>query len=291
MNAGRKAGAPPAMRARLTGAGRYDDGYTLIEVAVALTLSSLIVVSAYLSLVTLSRFYAVQTAAAEARDAARVATEVLAAELRAVSPGGGDLYAVGVDSVALRSTTGLGVICAVSGTAVSLRRVTGSFGDADTDSALLFVEGDPDTSLDDAWRAAGTREVRSGGEGACPDGRAPTHRVVFDRSVDGARVGSPVRGFRPYVYKLYRGRDRSWWLGQRLRNGRIQPLAGPFAAPGGGGLRLEYLDRSGRVTSDAARVAQVGIRVRARSERRVPKRGGAGFLIHDLSTAVYLRNR
>lgn len=265
-------------------------GYALIEVAVAAALSAVVVAALYLSLGALRRFYAVQAAAGDARDAARVAAGVLVAELRSVGPAGGDLYAVATDSVALRSTTGVGVICSVSGDGVSLWRLSGSFGDAETDSALVFLEWSPVAALDDRWLAVRTREVRFAGSGVCPNGKAPNLWLRFDRSVDGAAVGAPVRGFRPYAYKLYRGGDRRWWLGQRLRNGGIQPLAGPFAAPGDGGLALDYRDSAGRVTADVHRVALIRLSIRTRSSEPVPRPGGAGVLTDTLSTAVHPRN-
>ncbi len=273
-------------------AGRNRDrsGHTIIEVALALVLFSIVLGTVYIALIAQHRFYVRNAQLASTRNAARVAAEVLTGELRAASPAGGDLYAIAADSVALRSSTGFGVVCSVSGNTIQLWRLTGTFGDSENDSALVFLENTLDTSQDDAWTAVRIRDVRSGGQGECPDGRSPTLRLVLDRELAGVIVGAPLRAFRPYVYKLYTGSDGRWWLGQRLRYGRFQPVTGPFAPPGEGGLRFEFLKRGGVPARDPAEVVEVRISIRARSTHRMLWSGGARFLADTLSTAVYLRN-
>jgi hypothetical protein len=267
-----------------------NEGHTVVEVILALLLFSVVASALSLVLVAQHRFYTIQAQVASTRDAARLAVEVLAGELRDSSPSSGDLYAIGPDSVALRSTLGLGVVCAVSANTVSLWRLTGTFASLNTDSALVFEEHQLDSSLDDRWTAARILNVQVGGTGLCPNGHPPTSTLSLDRAVTGATVGSPLRGFRPYVYKLYRSRDGNWWLGQRLRRGRIQPVAGPFASPVDGGLRLEYLTDTGAVTTDPGRVASVRIAVKAVSVRPVYRGRRADFVTDTLSTSVYLRN-
>lgn len=266
------------------------EGHTVVEVLLALLLFSVVATALCLVLVAQHRFYTIQAHVARTRNAARLAVEVLAGELRDSSPSGGDLYAVGPDSVALRSTSGFGIVCAVSANTVSLWRLTGTFGVLNTDSALVFEEHRFDSSLDDRWTAARILSVRLGGTGLCPNGRPPTATLALDRAVTGATVGSPLRGFRPYVYKLYRGADGSWWLGQRLRGGRFQPVTGPFAAPAQGGLRLEYLTDAGAITADPRRVSSVRIAVKAVSVRPISRGGRTDLVTDTLSMRVYLRN-
>lgn len=269
---------------------RVPPGHSFIEVVLALSVASVVLASLAAVLVRQHRYYAAQLQLAATRDAARLAAQVLSAELRALSTAGGDLYAISADSVALRSSTGLGVTCGVGGDRISLRRVTGSFGDSESDSVLVFRDGDPGTALEDEWVALETRAVRGGGAGRCPDGRTPELELAVGGSLAGVTVGAPVRGFRPYVYKLYLGRDGRWWLGQRLRRGRLQPLAGPFASPDSGGLRLEYLNAAGVWTGDPREVVQVRLSVKARSHVPIPGAGGADFIHDSLTVSVHLRN-
>ena len=269
---------------------RDSSGYTVLEVAIVLALFSIVLVAVHLALISQHRFYALNAQLANTRDAARVAAEVLTGELRGVSPAAGDLYAVSGDSVALRSNRGVGVICGSSGNTVDVWLLMGTIGDSGVDSVLMFLENSPDSSSDDAWTAASVQRVRSGGTGICPNGRPPDVRLDLDRLASGLVVGSPIRAFKPYVYRLYLAGDGRWWLGQRLRYGRIQPVAGPFASPGEGGLALDFLGSGGTRTADPAQVVEVLISIRSQSASPLPWVGGAGFLTDSLQTAVYLRN-
>ena len=265
-------------------------GHTLVEVVLALLLLSVVSASAYAVLRSQRRFYAAHLQIAAARDVARIAVEILSGELRPASPLAGDLYAIAPDSLALRSFTGLGVVCDISGDVIRLRRVTGALGDAKADSVLVYLERGFDTAQDDGWAATATQRVGAAAGRRCPDGRVPDVELVVERVIEGATVGSAVRGFRPYVYKLYESRDGRWWLGQRLREGRFQPVVGPFANPTRGGLRFEPLTASGHPTLDPRRVVQVRISVIARSYNRLPGRDAPDFFEDSLSTIVFLRN-
>ncbi len=261
------------------------NGYSLPELAIVLGLFSIVMSVIYTVVQSQQRFYADQASLADAREAVRVAVAVLSGELRDVSPSGGDLYVIASDSLALRSTTGFGFVCGSGPGFVDLRMITGSFGRAAADSALVFIVADPGSSQNDHWMPINVTGARSPRSGACPDGRAPDLQMLTDSELVPLKVGSPVRAFRPYVYKLYT-RHRHWWLGRRLRGGRLEPIAGPFSEPRRGGLRLEYLTGNGIVTDDPAAVEQVRISVKA-----VELGTAAGVSDSDsLSTIVFLRN-
>jgi type II secretory pathway pseudopilin PulG len=275
---------------RETGSPLNSAGHTLVELLVVLLLFALVIAAIYTVLRTQQRFYATHVQVSDTRDAARIASQVLSHELRGLSPPGGDLYAIAGDSVALRSATGFGVICGRSGNTLSLGRVSGVFGDLPTDSVLVFVEGNADTALDDEWRVAAIHGSDRGSVGRCADGGPLQLELVLDRELSGTEVGSPVRAFRPYTYRLYSGSDGKWWLGQRLRGGRLQPLAGPFAEPELGGLKLEALTASGEDATDLAEISQIRVSVTARSHRPVQRAMGPSFYHDSLSTVAYLRN-
>lgn len=265
-------------------------GHTLIELTVVLFLFSVAMVAIYGVLVGQRRFYVAQAQIAEQRDALRIAAAVLTGELSDVSSVGGDFYAIAPDSVAFRSSRGYGVICSVSERRLTLRLLTGSFGASKYDSALVFAENGSDAALDDEWRSVHVERVRRP-DGRCPDGRAPDVKLVVSKEVAGATVGSLVRAFRPYVYKLYSGKGGSWWLGQRLRGRGLQPVAGPFADPDLGGLRFEYFDDSGARTTDPRAPVLVRVSLRAWSLGRVPSSPAhPDFYSDTLSVFVYLRN-
>ncbi len=266
-------------------------GHSLVEVVVSLVLVSLVMGAAYAVLLAQRRFYSLATRTAEARDVSRIALQVLAGELRGTSPAAGDLYAMAADSVSLRSTTAVATLCEASGTTLRVRRLGGAFGDRPADSALVYLEGDTSSAVDDQWVAVRVQALAGGGTGDCYDKRPPDLALTVDRPVAGLLPGAPVRGFRPYTYKLYAGAAGRWWLGQRLRGGVIQPLTGPFAAPGAGGLRFEFLTASGSAAARPEEVAQVRIEVEAvrrGTGRLSPARRSMGR--SALSTVVYLRS-
>jgi hypothetical protein len=264
---------------------RCTSGVGLVEVSVVLLLVSLLTASAFAVLASQRRFYAGQLQIAATRDAARVALAVLSVELRAASPAAGDLYGIAADSVALRSYTGFGTTCGVDGDEIALRRIAGTFTDSPNDSVLVYLG--PRAA---SWGRAAVAAARRATGGRCPDGRRPDVVVRVVGPVDAAPVGAPVRLFRPYVYRLYRAADGRWWLGQKLRGGRFQPVAGPFADPAAGGLRFEFRDGVGDLTTDARAVVQVRASVVVQSQRRIPVRGGSRILHDSLSAVVMLRN-
>ncbi len=264
-------------------------GLTAVEVLIVLGLFTLVLASATAILISQQRFYSRNADVASTRSATRTAAELLSAELRSVNAAGGGLYGFGPDSLAIRSTTGVGLVCGVSGRTVVLRRVSGAFGNLQTDSVLMFVEHGSNTATDDEWVIAGIAGSRAAASSVCPDGVPPDVVLSLDRDIVGASVGSPIRSFRPYVYKLYVGGDGRWWLGQRLRNGRMQPVTGPFAPPAQNGLRLEYATRLGSTALDPAAVALVTISVRAQGRLRYPWRGLKSVFADTLTTAVWLR--
>ena len=266
------------------------DGHSLIEMALVLVLASIIVTTVFGILLAQWRFHVTRMEVASTHNAARVALGVLTSELRSVCPGLGDLYAIAPDSVALRSTTGFGVVCVATGDHVGLRRISGAFGDGRGDSALVFREGRFDSAADDSWSSIAIRTVVDGGAGLCPDGREADVTLEVAGDLEGVAAGAPVRGFRPYVYRLYQGGDGNWWLGQRLRGGRIQPLTGPFLSPERGGLSLEYRTGDLEAARTPADVVQVIISVRARSLNPTSRRAEPRFFVDSLSSVVYMRN-
>ncbi len=267
------------------GRSRRPSGYTLVEVSLVLLLVSLLTTSAFAVLSSQRRFYAAQLQVAATRDAARVALAVLSVELRAASPVAGDLYAIAADSVALRSYTGFGAVCQIGGDEITLRRIAGTFSGSPNDSLLVYLGPSVDS-----WGRAAVVGARRATGGRCPDGGRPDLVLRVVGAIDGAVAGAPLRGFRPHVYRLYRGGDDRWWLGQKLREGRFQPVTGPFVGPAAGGLRLEFLDGVGKPTVDARAVVRVRMSVLAQSHRRVPGKAGSGFVHESLSTVVLLRN-
>lgn len=253
---------------------------------VVVVLGSVIVLGLYRVLTAQQRAYRHQSQVAALHDALRVGTAILAADLREAASNGGDLAALGPDTLAVRSPVGFGVVCVVDtlnrrlGLVDLKGRVTAGVGD----SVLVYRPA--------GWIVRSVLEVDPTGYPAlaCSYVAGPTlqRTVRLSASVGGVPVGAPVRAFRRYTYRLI-PEANAWWLA-RDDGGGPEVLAGPFA--GGAGLEFFYYDTLGVATITASQVARVDVRFIARS--RVGSAGLAGSgtpLIDTLDLSVSLRNR
>ena len=255
-------------------------GLTLVELAAAMVLSGVVVAALWRMLDAGGRFFREQASVVEARRALRDAAEVLGSELRPLDPSGGDLVALGPDSISLRAHRSLAFVCAPPDAAAGRIAVFDSllFGfravDPARDRALVFLEGDPRVPEGDGWLDFGIASV---GEASC-DGRPGTGLVLQGgtAALDAVTVGSPVRTYERVVYRTYADGDGAWWLGQRAFSGGawapISPVAGPLQA--GAGLECRALDTAGGGTTDLLAAARVECEVRALSSEVLQEPGG-----------------
>lgn len=260
-------------------------GLTLAELLVAVALLGLVTAGIYRAVVSGQRAYRVQSQQIDVHQTIRVAATLLPAELRELDATDGDILAMSSDSIRIRAPRHLSFLCAEAAfgptTALTIARDP-AFGlrdiDPVTDSLLVYHEGD------DAW-LAGT--VISMENAICPepDGRAA--RAVLVRlaqrpgtgsDTGGFAAGSPVRGFEPLTYLLYKAGDGRYYIGQRTGS-ELQPIAGPVTRHG---FKLAYFDAAGDATDDRRRVAAIEIRVRGRT-------GGVKWLADSLVMRVALR--
>lgn len=260
-------------------------GFTLIEVLVAMTLTGIVVAGTLRALSAQKKFYARQARILSARHALRASATLLTSELREVSATGGDLYGMASDSVAFRSTAAFGIACAInegSGT-LSLTHVSGHWNLDGADSVLVFVENGPQND-DDGWLALPVVGIATGGP-SCGSGNSPLRVITVVGSLTGVWEGSPVRLFRPHVFRLFQMDDR-WWLGRRNRaSSDYLPVAGPLAPPADGGLQLNYYTTNNVVTAAPALVARVVISVKAPTDKTLTDPS-----YRTLSTSTHLRN-
>jgi prepilin-type N-terminal cleavage/methylation domain-containing protein len=268
-------------------------GFTTVELIVVVVIAGVLSAAIATLLRRQQRFYTRAARMVEHRVSLRDATSILPAELRALSPSGGDVLVASDSSLEMRATIGAGIACnvAVDGSTVTVAPVAMLRGTAlaafstspqPGDIALVFDAGVPDDSLDDRWTArdvAGVDAVESG----CPTPLdaielagllAPRLRLAGSPLAGSVRPGTFVHVVRRVRYRLYRAATGDWYLGYSEWDGSgytvVQPVSGPFAAysriAANTGLLMRYLDANGVEVTPDADVRQITrVEVAARS--------------------------
>lgn len=277
-------------------------GFTLVELLVALVLTSLVGAVVLGLMTTVQRASAAQAERLLLQANLRTGALVVSAELRelASGPSGTDLLDIANDSVTYRAPRGLGFTCAVAPTQVKIldtpampfsatRGIVAS-----RDSLLLFVEGDTATEADDSWlrlpitgAATTTCGTRTAIGVTTPNLLAGLPGGLLDAVV----VGGPVRTEEVMRLKGYASAGRRWVGATSVSGGDVvQPILGPLATDG---FRLAYYSGDGTVATTPAAVRQVELTLIVRSERAVapPGAGSANTNLEDtLVTRIALRN-
>lgn len=248
-------------------------GFTLIELIIAVVLSAMILGAVFQLVFAQNRMYGHQQGLADARQTLRSAGSLLAWELRHLTAQGGDIYAVGPDSVSVRSYDGGGVVCRKrpAYAQYGLHSVTGDVEAGD--SAMLYIVNS-NRVVDDVWRAISINNANTpaamsmiatcAGWPSTPPIELGI-QVGFASPSDtvGMRVGALVRTFHRRTYRMIQ-RDDQWWLGVRQGAGSYELLTGPLQA--GDGLELRYMDAAGATTTVPANVRAVEFVLRAESQ-------------------------
>lgn len=273
-------------------------GFTLPELLVYTVIAGLVMGSVYQLLLSQSLSYSKQRELLDVHESLRGGAALLAWELRQASAAGGDLYAIGANSVALRSVQATGTVCARHPTLArfGLWELAGEFDATVDDTAMVFVAGAPGTS-DDGWKVMKIQQVdapASLGVAACVWAGAPAAdtgvALVVGAATDtaGLAVGAPLRAFRRVEYGLYADGGR-WWLGRKVgAAGSYQKLTGPLLASGG--LVLNYFDAAGNPTADPTQVAVVELVLRGESLKKARSGSGAPQFQQDsVATRIALR--
>jgi prepilin-type N-terminal cleavage/methylation domain-containing protein len=278
-----------------------EKGFTLVELMVVVVLAGVVLGAIGQLLQSNQRFYRSQSQVLEVEEGLRAVAQLVPAELRDLSAWGGDIIAMGRDSITLRAMRSLGVICAPPNVAAGTVVVADSlsFGwravDPARDRALVFRDGDPATADDDRWLDLGVSSVSAGA--ACGDGSAGTtvHLAGSPADLDGVSMGSPLRTYERVTYRLYADDQGLSWLGERgYSDGRwsaLSPVAGPLRRVGG--LSFSYYDSVGAPTAVPTAVARIGVVARGLSAGPIelPGRTASGRQYEDsIVVQAALRN-
>jgi prepilin-type N-terminal cleavage/methylation domain-containing protein len=276
-------------------------GFTLAEIMIAMTLMLIVSGAAFKLLVTTQRLSRTQAERVSLQSNVRTGSLVVLNDLRdlntvvAGAPDKNDILSIAASDITYRAMRGMGFICqAPAATQIRIARST-FFGYRDPqptrDSVYFFVDGNPDTQVDDTWTSVPITAVSTAT--ACPGalGSGITLTVANTPSLVGIPVGTPVRVFEVMELKLHQADGKSWLGARSVSAGEaVQPVLGPLLD--GNGFQLQYLDAAGAETADRTLIKSIRITVRGRSDGAVNE-GVQGRLTQaedSLVTQVALRN-
>lgn len=268
---------------------RRSPGFTLVELLVTVVVTAAILAAVTQAIVVQQRAYREQMGVLSARQTARTALELIGTELREISATGGDIYAAEEGAITFRAFRKVGVVCArPSNNRIEVWELGDRFESGD--SALVFSEGDPTTSGDDAWLPISVQQRDASGT-TCGEtwGSYPLTVLQMFSTLSSAQVapGALVRGFVPVTYGLYQI-GGEWVIGRKEGAEPVVPLLGPVAEVGG--LAFRYFGTDGNEIApplDAAKrssIRRIEIAVRAPREPNA-----ANTVIDSLVTQVALR--
>lgn len=280
-------------------------GFTLAELIVALTISSIVLIGAYKVLAAQYRTYGQQVAVEDVGETLRGAAALLGWEIHHAEMASDDIFSTSPDTLSVRSIQGVGIVCVINTANAAAGSVKYGIwkngGDIEAtadDSGLVYSQ---DLQL---WRkmkinAVGTPAAMSVPSCSWSGGRAPD--IVVQMTVNstsdttGIQVGSIFRSFRRTTFALYQSSGK-WWLGRHVGSNAWETITGPMlgnTAPKG--LQFAYHDSLGTNSTDtisgtANFIREIAITLRAQSYRPYRKSDGtADYRIDSVSTLVYIR--
>lgn len=304
-------GAAPA-------APRSRAGFTLVELAVALTLGLLVAGLVHGQLLHARRVHRAQLERTALQENVRVAAVVLARELGPlghdeITPEAAAALGVPVEvrpdlrllrpgAVTYLAARGAGHLCGtVPGPSPEILVESSTWrsprAPRASDSLLVFLESDGATAADDAWVHLG---VIAAGGSACPGGepalaiRVGLPAPLTPAALSAVTAGAPVRLAEVMEARYYASGGKSWLGLRSVSTGEvITPVAGPLADSTAGvrGLTLRYLDGVGAGTLDPARVRAVEVTLVGVTDQPVHARRPHQALVDTLTltTSVALR--
>lgn len=292
------------------GGAAESEGFTLIEMIVAMVIASIVVSSLFQLLQGHGRFIELQSARKEVQQNARAALELISTELRPVAAGG--LVEMEPQRIRFFQPRAWGILCDPL-TPLSTE-VWGAFAASVLPDEVLHgrqhwgiaVEQteDPRVRTGRLRYVPGPAEPAGIGSCAGVQGAPAADRVTLGFQIpsgalvegDSVAAGAPVMIYEEVAYDVASstsGAAPGVWVrrmvGYSGAHPNMQPLAGPVVEEEG--LAFTYLQADGVTPATTpSEVRLVGIRVIARSSRVVVHGGAHPQMVDTAATVVSLRN-
>lgn len=295
----------------MTHSGRRS-GFTLVELLVVMVLLSIVAGSLLNIILRQQRFYAGATDIMETRGGVREAADLLASELRPLSPSGGDIYTMTSSSIDFREQFGASIVCVAAANSLVVPPVvlasragyTALLRAPEAGDSVFVLDGSVKPAV---WRgyqladalSAGTCPTTTGFTSTSSEAAAGLTVSLDQPLAVGIGAGSPVRFWRRARLGLYAAADGFWYLGYQSCSPlagactTVQPVSGPYLARSGTppGLSLSYFDGTGAVTANPLQVRRIWAVVRARSRHDVRGEGGASrTYVDSMAIGIAMRN-
>lgn len=292
-------------------------GFTLVELLMVIVMLSIVLGALFKVIVGQQRFYRGASDTIETQDNVRQAVDILATDLRGISPSNGDIFGpLSATSIEFMEPVGASVVCVIDPASgrknftvppLQLAANNGltSWGSTPkrNDIVLVYNTGKTQATVDDTWESHVLDGIASGG--TCPNSTELTTTTAeqtlgwtFQLNTalaggDSVAQGAAVRIVRRVRYQLYQASDGQWYLGyQECPNGTcdtIQPVSGPYLPPsttGPSGLALTYFDNTGLPTVIPSAVARIDVVTRAQPASSIT----GGQHVDSLRASIALRN-
>ncbi len=294
---GRREGRREGLRnAQRDHRGGRRGGFTLVELLVAMVVAGVLMIAIFQVLLSQQRIFTVQRERIQSQQTVRAGLEIMAAELRELSPGEGDFLLADPDEMEIRVVRGLGLACEkTSDSPLILRVVDRGRRVAQGDSVHLYVDGNPAIPGSDFWVTAAVSAVvpdpdpcpvpLSLDEADRPQGRLLT--LVPSTAINpvDVRVGAMVRTLERFNYGLMTFMGEPYLARTAPGSLEVVPLVGPVRPSDG--VAFRYLDGNGAETGTLEEIRSVEVTVRTVSGARDP----SGRMVADsLTVVIHARN-
>ncbi len=269
---------------------RRRAGFTLVELLIALVISSILITVVFQMVSGQTRVVAVQSSKEEAQQNVRGALEVISADLRGVFPAG--VVEAQARQITFMQPRAWGVVCGSGAT--SIDALFPVIPDAPlpvaSQAAGVIVNASGPTALSD-WRPAPPARASvtdltllAGGPtaGLCNNSGAAGQVQVIQIETDAATAAEAVPGNQIAVYDMTRydiaEGEGGWWIRRSMGiDGgayNMQPLAGPADADG---LSFSYFVDSGDTpiaapgasTADLATIRMISVQAMTKSSQEL----------------------